>query len=137
MWAPFEDGGYLKNASLNIQLKATKQPMKLIDGHYSYSLQGIQRYNALREDTHHVGRILVVMQLPEQEADWFESSEEELSLRKCSYWVSLRGAPETTNQTAQTVYIPKSQVFNPEALRKIGATISRLQFPSYSLPAHA
>lgn len=81
---------------------------------YSYSLSGISAYNHLREKAKAIPRLLVVLFLPLNSTDWLLQNEEELALRRCAYWVSLYDAPDTTNDTSVTVYIPKNQVFNAE-----------------------
>jgi len=52
-------------------------------------------------------------------------------MRKCAYWVSLRGAEPSRNATGQTVYIPKSQRFDPDGLLDLMAQLSRNEFPHY------
>lgn len=122
-WGPFADGGYLTEVDLKIQLKATVTP-PADDGTYlSYSLDKIHRYNALRAETYATPRILVVLFLPANAADWLSHTEDELALRRCAYWVSLTGAPATANRDAITVYLPKVNLFNAEG---IGALIARL-----------
>ena len=59
---------------------------------------------------------------------WVAHSEEELTLRHCGYWVSLRGMPETTD-ASQTVLLPKQQQFNVEALQAIMARIGAGDLP--------
>jgi hypothetical protein len=58
-------------------------------------------------------------------------SEDELALRKCAYWQSLRGAPTTGNGSGATVYLPKVQMFTPQALTEIATRLSRRDFPLY------
>ncbi|WP_083571704.1 DUF4365 domain-containing protein [Chitinophaga sancti] len=55
-------------------------------------------------------------------------------LKKCAYWVSLRGAPESENEGGQTIYIPQNQIFNSNSLREILATRSRNESLIYQLP---
>jgi len=46
-------------------------------------------------------------------------SEEELCMRYCGYWVSLRGMPETPNTATVTVTLPRVNLFTPNALQFI------------------
>jgi hypothetical protein len=133
-WGPFEGGGYLEEVDIKIQLKATCQELVKRDGYISYFLQGLNRYNDLRKETLSVHRILVVMFLPMENADWLSISENELIMKKCAYWVSLRGAPESTNTTGTTIYLPESQIFTPENLSDICARLSRNERLNYQLP---
>lgn len=132
-WGAFP-GGYLTEVSLNIQLKATiSEPVD--DGTYlHYTLQGVERYRALRQETIATPRILVVLFLPRDAQEWLRHSDDELVLRKCAYWVSLRNAPDTTNTRGVTVLIPKAQVFSPDSLQDIVACIARRDIPCWEAP---
>jgi hypothetical protein len=45
--------------------------------------------------------------------------EEELCLKHCAYWVSLRGQPQSENQTTLTVYLPRQNIFSVDALKNL------------------
>ncbi|WP_407896642.1 DUF4365 domain-containing protein [Scytonema sp. NUACC26] len=45
--------------------------------------------------------------------------EEELCLRHCGYWVSLRGLPETQNTNNVTITLPRSNQFTVTTLQSI------------------
>ncbi|KQR76590.1 hypothetical protein ASG35_16270 [Burkholderia sp. Leaf177] len=130
-WEPFPNGGALTEVDIKVQLKATvKVPFD--DGEsLSYFLSGTQQYDALRRETHASPRILAVLFLPPNAEDWLEHSEEQLVLRKCAYWVSLRGAPATNNTAGVTVKIPKKQTFDGVGLMHLMASISRREIPAY------
>ena len=81
-----------------------------------------------------IARILVVLFLPQDAGRWLELTEDQLVLRRCAYWASLRGAPEATANTGVTVKLPKAQVFNPERLTEIMRRLSRRDFPRYIAP---
>lgn len=116
-WAPFNNGGYLTEVDIKVQLKATVAIPADNGTHLSYFLSGVSRYDDLRADTVEVTRILVVLFLPSDPSGWLGQTEDELTMRRCAYWVSLRGAAATTNGTGATVYLPKTQIFSPEELR--------------------
>lgn len=130
-WGPFTGGSYLTEVDIKVQLKATiAEPVD--DGaSLSYFLSGVRRYDDLRAETVEAVRILVVLFLPRESNDWLKHSAEELALRRCAYWVSLRGAPPTDNATGATVKVPKAQVLTPEALQGIAAMRARREFPSH------
>lgn len=135
-WGPFQDGGYLTEIDIKIQLKATiTAPTTLYPGHYGYSLSGVKRYDALRELTS-TPRLLVVLFLPADAADWLTLDEEGLILRRCAWWMSLRGAPQATSQTRQTLYLPTAQRFDPEGLQRLCAALSHgpSRFPTFAPP---
>ncbi len=133
-WAPFPNGGYLREIDIKVQLKATIAEPRLNNGCISYSLQGISRYDDLRSEEYSAQRILVVLFLPRNNSEWLEISSTALILRNCAYWVSLRGAPASDNQTAQTIYIPETQLFTPIALQNIAGCLSRRETLNYQLP---
>lgn len=133
-WGPFPYGGYLTEIDLKIQLKATIKTPTVHNGYFSFYLNGKARYDDLRQKTLATHRLLVVMFLPDDTNDWLTISQDELILRKCAYWVSLKGAPDTTNTSGQTVYIPIYQTFTPTSLLDIFARLSRGETLTYSLP---
>jgi hypothetical protein len=130
-WEPFEDGGYLSEVTLKVQLKATTAEPVSEGGNLSYFLRGVARYDDLRTPTVSVARMLIVLFLPPHAEEWLEHSSQQLALRRCAYWQSLRGASPTTNESGVTVKLPIAQEFNAQALRKLTARLSRLDFPGY------
>jgi len=133
-WGPFTNGGYLTEINLKIQLKATIQTPPDDGLHYSYFLRGVKRYDDLRQATVSVPRLLVVLFLPSNADKWLSHSEDELILRRCAYWVSLRGAPPTDNDTGVTVKIPKAQTLTPDDLAALAARLSRRDIPVCEAP---
>jgi hypothetical protein len=89
----------------------------------------IKNYDDLREEELLVPRILVVVLVPEDVGDWLRQSEEELVLRHCGYWTSLRGQPPTENMETVTVTVPRSQQFTVEALQQMIKRIHDRELP--------
>jgi hypothetical protein len=79
----------------------------------------IKNYDDLRTEDLLVPRILVVVLVPHQISDWLRHSEEEMALRHCGYWTSLRGLQPTQNVETVTLSVPRSQRFTPESLHQI------------------
>jgi hypothetical protein len=131
-WGPFPGNGYLTEVDIKVQLKATIAKPADDGSRLSYFLSGVKRFDDLRTLTVDVARILVVLFLPDDAREWLNHSEDELALRKCAYWESLRGAPATSNDSGATVYLPKLQTFTPEALTEIATRLSRREFPVYT-----
>ena len=67
--------------------------------------------------------------VPEDLNDWLNHSEQELAIRKCGYWLSLRGEPATTNTTSVTVRMPRSNQFTVAELQGIMQRIGIGQNP--------
>jgi hypothetical protein len=130
-WGPFLNGGYLTEVDIKVQLKATIATPAEDGERFSYFLKGTNRYNDLRTETVDIARILVVLFLPANADEWLNHSEDELALRQCAYWQSLRGAPTTNNSSGATVYLPKAQMFTPQGLTELAAALSRREFPRY------
>jgi hypothetical protein len=76
-----------------------------------------------------VPRVLVVLVLPEDEGQWLSQSPEELVLRHCAYWLSLRGAPATTASSSIRVSIPREQVFSVQAVQALLSRLARGELP--------
>jgi hypothetical protein len=132
-WGPFPNGGDLTEVDIKVQLKATVADPADDGSNFSYFLQGVSRYNDLRTESVVAARILVVLFLPDQSQEWLNHSADELALRRCAYWQSLRGAPATTNGSGETIKLPKSQMFNPESLARLASRLSRREFPRYPI----
>ena len=110
---------------IEIQLKCTAG--NIIRGDKIAFVLRRKNYDELRL-THEnivVPRLLVVVHIPEAEEEWLRQTEDELSLRKCGYWVSLSGRPETSNRASVTVDLPRSNRFDVEHLRGLMGRASR------------
>lgn len=130
-WGPFPGGGYRTEIDIKVQLKATIAQPAIVDNCLSYSLKGISQYNDLKSETVATPRILVVLFLPSDHKDWVSHSEDALSLHRCAYWVSLRGAPDSSNTTSQTIYIPQDQKFDTAGLISLMTKLSKNDIPKY------
>ncbi len=109
-------GGAMRPA-VDLQLKATKRLGSARDGFYRYPLRR-RNYDLLITETQ-TPRLLVVLDLPEDEAQWMSLTEERLILRRCAYWVNLKGQPESSNTQSVTVQIPTGNIFDVEQLRTL------------------
>jgi hypothetical protein len=116
---------------LRFQLKATRQQLTLTNHRFSFPIE-TPHYNRLRAVAgSDAPTYLVVFQMPADEAEWVDCSPEQLVLRRCLRWVSLRGAAETA-QGSITVYLPESQLLTPDALRKLARARSLEQWIEYN-----
>ena len=69
--------------------------------------------------------ILIVLLMPEDDADWLSQTSEELTMRRCAYWMSLEGMSENPNVSTVTVHVPVSQMFDSEQLREMMDRVDR------------
>lgn len=131
-----EDGRLLAEDSvhasftLEIQLKATRVESTERDGRFPFVLP-VRQYDKLRDTKIVAPRLLVVLYLPPNPEEWLNHSEQALVARRCAYWVSLRGAPASSNETRQTVYVPCRQVLSDTALTEIMIRCSRQEEMNY------
>lgn len=115
-----------RSPKLDIQLKCHADVLPTSD--FSFPLK-LKNYDDLRDDTVLVPRILVILIVPMNLTDWLVHAEPEMTVRRCAYWVSLRGASETSNTTTVSVPIIRSQLFCPSELEAIMTRIGNGGLP--------
>jgi hypothetical protein len=103
---------------IDLQLKSTTRA-EVRDGEVIYDLD-VRAYDVMRQEANRP-RLLVVLLLPEDESLWVSQSVDELILRRCAYWISLRGAAPTSNQATVRIAIPQGNVFSADALQRLMA----------------
>ncbi len=111
----------LYEPQLDLQVKSTS--LDILGTEFIHYPLKIKNYNELRKERTVAPRILVVVLIPENLQEWITQSETELCLRRCAYWVSLRGQPQTSNTETVTVYIPRENLFTVNALRNLMSQI--------------
>ncbi len=109
--------------SLYIQLKSTggaaTTPTEVV-----YDLKA-DDYETLRRATRDSQALLVLLVLPANRAEWLDHNESRLELRRCAYWLSLRGQPASPNVSTVRVHIPRANQFTPAALERIMEAVRR------------
>ena len=111
-----------RRPKIDFQAKATSQDV-LRDGAVRFRLPISDYDNLRRRDT--VPHILIVLLMPEDEADWLNQTSEELAMRRCAYWKSLEGMSESPNVSTVTVRVPVSQTFDSAQLRDMMNRVDR------------
>ena len=106
---------------LNVQLRSTGGAT-LAPDHVVYDLDA-DTYKLLRRSTISSPGILLLLVLPVERAEWIHHTEDRLELRRCAYWLSLRGWPASTNTSSVRIQIPRVNQFTPTALTRIMETI--------------
>ncbi len=107
-------GTVVRSPRLILQVKATTQNC-IGETTVSHQLEA-RTYTDLAAVNLQVPKILVVVALPENVETWTTHSELQLALRKCGYWLSLKGAPSIGAQQSKTVHLPRDQAFDAMAL---------------------
>lgn len=116
----------VESPALAVQVKATViEPLP--ERAFEIRL-GLKNYDDLRKRSL-IPRILVVLTLPADPASWLDLSEERLLLRRCAYYRSLFGAPESANEKYQMVHVPRDNVFTGQALRELLVGVSQQEVP--------
>lgn len=114
---PDTSGARDAGPQIDLQLKSTTQA-DIRESDIAYDLEA-RAYKLLRNDRVYNPRLLVLLVLPDDESLWLNQSEDRLLLRRCAYWHSLRGAPESAAQRSVRVFIPRANVFTVEALQQL------------------
>lgn len=113
--------------AVELQLKCAAAPQPTGNA-FAHSIK-LKNYDDLRAEDLLVPRILVVVLVPESPAEWLAHSEQELAMRRCGYWCSLRGLPASANTTGQTVQMPRSQALTVPALQALMARVGQGELP--------
>src|SRR5205823_824819 len=119
--------GTFRSPKLDLQLKCTAREV-VGERNINFPLE-IKNYDELRPTNFMVPRILVIVVVPDNVDNWITHSENELVLRHCGYWYSLRGLPATDNVRSVTVNIPRTQVFDVASVTDIMRRIGEGEFP--------
>jgi hypothetical protein len=103
-----------RRPSIDVQLKCTFQDI-IEDDFLKFPISR-KNYDDLRTDDILAPRILLVFLVPAVLEDWIEQTEDEMLIRKCGYWFSLKGFPPTINTATVTLSIPRTNRFTIESL---------------------
>jgi Domain of unknown function (DUF4365) len=101
----------------DVQIKSTSQDV-LKDEFIKYRLTA-KNYDELRENDPFVPQLLIVVLIPEDINNWLSQTEESLCLKRCAYWLSLRGRAPLEQQSTITLEIPRQNIFSPNVLKTI------------------
>lgn len=101
---------------IEFQAKATSQDV--IQGANIHFRLPNKNYDDLRIDAINP-RILIVFLMPQENLDWINQTAEELCMRHCAYWLSLKGEPETSYATRTPVQVPLSNMFDVYQLNEM------------------
>lgn len=108
------------------QVKCTAVQSTIKEDTINFPLE-VKNYNQLRISNPMIPLILIVVLVPENLNDWAEVRDTETIIRKCAYWLSLKGCDTTANTDKITVRIPRDQIFSPDALSQIMTKIANRQ----------
>lgn len=109
--------GALRSPKLDVQLKC-QLGLPKARPNWPYDLKS-KNYEDLRYTNYMVPRILIVIAVPPKVCEWVKQDEEQLLMRHCGWWLSLRGMRASTNKKTVRVQIPRSQRFDVSSLKQI------------------
>jgi len=112
-WIILKNGTKI-HSSLYIQLKSTSVELRENDAYISYPLK-IKNYNDLTAPST-TPIILALFILPKDENEWLKHTIDELTIKKCMYWIDLSKYKPVDNEETITIHIPKCQFVNCEVL---------------------
>jgi hypothetical protein len=100
--------------SIDVQLKSTTGAI-LTDTEVRYDLE-VRTYDYLRDERPAAHRLLVLFVMPDEEVDWVSQTEDAFCLRRCIYWVRLRGRSAVETTATTRISIPRQNVLTAAAL---------------------
>lgn len=115
----------LNGVALDIQVKSTSQEIELDSAGRGIVFDGLTKsvYERFSHPRPPIPCFLVLFVLPDNPDDWLRLSEDELVLKKCAYWVSLKDGTPCLRDTKR-IFFPQDQLFNMEQLKNIITTLA-------------
>lgn len=101
----------------DVQVKCTHK--NNIDNEYFLYDLDIKTYDRLRYIHHDVPIFLIILVVPENINEWVTITPEQLIIKKCAYWISLKGFPKSKNTRAIRIKIPLKNLVTPSSLQDI------------------
>ena len=102
---------------IDAQVKCTSVAIET-DNCIKYDLK-VNNYNKLIKIKSLVPKILIVVLVPRNINEWIGISEQQTLMKKCGYWISLKGKKPVSNTGTVRREIPKENLFTPEAISQL------------------
>lgn len=119
-----EESGTTLFPKCDVQVKCTASQDILNKNVVKYPLP-VKNYQRLISVNSLIPIILIVVIVPYEVDNWLSITEDESVIKKCAYWVSLKGQPSTQNKDKITVEIPRSNLLTPNSLNSIMDKIAK------------
>ena len=134
-------GRALDNSGIDISIEVPGQIGRLLSPKFDAQVKCISDSTIIREEAiyyplaiHNYRRLihpnpsspqlLIVVFVPRDTTDWLSVSEDQSLIKKCAYWMSLKGATPTQNTETITIHIPRKNLLTPDTLQIIMQTIA-------------
>lgn len=107
-------------AEVNFQIKSvySKNFYGDVGGNKIYYDLKSKNYNDLVRESA-IDRYLVLLILPEDNTQWVTENSDSLMIKKCMYYLSLRGNKPTNNKETVRVFFPTENVFDSSHLQAL------------------
>jgi len=105
-----------ESCTIDYQLKSTVNAI-FEDNVLKYDLE-VKNYQDLIVERI-MPMILILYVMPREETEWLQISPNETVLKRCAWWCSLQGLPDTSNTDRIRISIPIHQILTPETLREL------------------
>jgi uncharacterized protein DUF4365 len=113
--------GLMTSTRLDLQIKSYSGEVS--GDPWPYDLD-VKAYRDLIPVDYQVPRVLVVVRIPGDVLDWISHSEDQLVLRRCGYWLSLRGAAPTSNTSTTRVQMSRAKLFDAAGLTSLMSRVA-------------
>jgi Domain of unknown function (DUF4365) len=118
-----DPGSIIHSPKIDVQLKASSTIDPSGVG-FTFVLSK-KNYDDLRISDTMCPRILIVLALPQDQAEWLSITREQLVAKRGAFWFTLKGMPSTDNETSNTITIPTSNHFDTNCLRNMMIKVSK------------
>jgi hypothetical protein len=108
--------GLTTSTRLDLQIKSYTGEVQ--GDPWPYDLD-VKSHRDLIPSSYQVPRVLVVVRVPSDVQDWISHSEDQLVLRRCGYWLSLRGSAPTSNTSTTRVRLSRANLFDAAGLTSL------------------
>lgn len=106
------DGRYVNTGfGFDYQLKSSSN-VTFSEDCVIYDLES-KNYNDLITEEGLFPKVLILFVLPRDESEWLTVTSDKMTLKKCAWWYSLKGLPQSSNGSKKRIFIPISQIFTP------------------------
>ncbi len=110
--------------NLDVQIKATTD-YQINETCIKYGLRN-KNYNDLADSSPGTPRILIVLVLPQEKESWLVQDIDSLIMKKCAYWICLKGQERKANENSSTtIEIPIENIFSVAKLCEIVTIIKK------------
>ncbi|MCU0549313.1 MAG: DUF4365 domain-containing protein [Leptolyngbya sp. Prado105] len=115
--------GRVLSPRFDAQVKCISDSSIIRDEFVHYAL-AVHNYRRLIHPNPSCHQLLILVFVPRDTANWLDITEDQTLLKKCAYWISLKGAPPTQNTETITVQVPRKNLLTPNTLQTIMQTIA-------------